>query len=125
MRFILIAIMVLTASYSYATEKASDLSMTSVEEMYSLVAEKSDSRRFLWCSIVSGKLEMEDVRQLFVRKASAFSDDSVGFLMAHSYMTGFVDSEVLQLEGETQDAGNILGHLYSAQCMKELLPKSE
>lgn len=125
MKYLMIIIFVTLCSVSYASDKGSAVSINSVEEMYKLVGENSDSRKYLWCSIVSGKLGMEDIRQLFVRKASTFSSDSSGFLMAHSYMTGFVDSELLNLGSEDQDDGTILGNLYSMQCIAELMPKNK
>jgi hypothetical protein len=110
--------------FSSASAESPGLSVTvnSMEEMYRLVEEKSDSRKYFWCSIVSGKLGMEDVRVLFVNKASKSASDSAGFLMAHSYMIGFVDSELMHL-GDSDESGAILGQLYSSTCMKELLPK--
>ena len=125
MKYLVSIIFVTFCSVSHASDKGSGVSINSVEEMYKLVRENSDSRKYLWCSIVSGKLGMEDVRQLFVRKAGAFSSDSSGFLMAHSYMTGFVDSELLNLQSEDQNAGTILGNLYSMQCMAALMPKNK
>jgi hypothetical protein len=125
MKYLMVIIFVTLCSVSYASDKGSVVSINSLEEMYKLVGANSDSRTYLWCSIVSGKLGMEDVRQLFVRKAGAFSSDSSGFLMAHAYMTGFIDNELLNLESEEQNTGAILGELYSIQCMAELMPKNK
>lgn len=121
LRYFIFLIVFLFSLASHASEESGGISGESVEDMHLLVENGSDSRKYLWCSVLSGELGMEDVRQLFVRKAATFSTDQYGFLMAHSYMTGFVDSEMKHLQSG-EDAGKVLAALYSRQCMNELLP---
>src|SRR5690606_24139986 len=92
----------------------------SMEEMHRLVSPNSATRTYLWCAVVSSKLGMNDVYSLFMQKTKREAKDNLGLIMALPYMMGFVDSEVMNM-GE-KDVGTVLGSLYSANCMKLLLP---
>jgi len=102
--------------------KAGDETAQSLIEMRRLVSENTDARTFLGCAVLSKKLSMDDVYGMFVRKAGTLTDDSDALILALAYMTGAMETDLMELSQVDQD-GQGLAFLYSQKCMPELLPK--
>lgn len=98
--------------------------IASLEEMKRLTATASESRNLLGCAALSSELNMPDMYSFLVNKASKFSDDGLGMMLAIAFMSGVVQSELLHLKADSQPAeyGQAIGMMYRAQCLKFVLP---
>ncbi|XUO84188.1 hypothetical protein RVM27_00350 [Halomonas sp. KM007] len=104
--------------------QAIELNISSFEEMDRLVSAESSTREYLWCAVASSKIDMMDMHNLFMRKVARETENQTALLMAYTYMMGFFESEVLNIEPEVNE-GEVIGMLYSNHCMKHILPSRE
>lgn len=104
--------------------QAIELNVSSFEEMDRLVSAENPTREYLWCAVVSSNIDMMDMHNLFMQKVARETENQTALLMAYTYMRGFFESEVLNIETDV-NKGEVIGMLYSEHCMKHIFPSRE
>lgn len=125
MRSLLLMVLSITTTFASAQESSLAQSMTrSIAAMKVLVAPGTETREYLYCAVISSHLELDDMYGLFIRKAGDGVADETAFAMAISYMTGFFESELLNMKGSGKaDPEEVLTMVYKTVCLRHALPK--